>query len=72
MDKKKVEKFLNKQFDKTNSLLEEKFSKFGDNLKKKITCDLGSLAHLVSRFACNTRVIVDASSNSPVSNVKSL
>ena len=30
------------------------------------------LAHLVSRFACNTRVIVDASSNPPVSNVKSL
>ena len=32
----------------------------------------GWLAHLVSRFACNTRVIVDASSNPPVSNVKSL
>ena len=27
---------------------------------------------LVSRFACNTRVIVDASSDPPVSNVKSL
>ena len=26
--------------------------------------------HLVSRFACNTRVIVDASSNPPVSHVK--
>ena len=31
-----------------------------------------TVAHLVSRFACNTRVIVDASSNPPVSNVKSL
>ena len=30
------------------------------------------IAHLVSRFACNTRVIDDASSNPPVSNVKSL
>ena len=30
------------------------------------------LAHLVSRFACNTRVIVDVSLNPPVSNVKSL
>ena len=30
------------------------------------------LAHLVSRFACNTTVIVDTSSNPPVSNVKSL
>ena len=30
------------------------------------------LAHLVSRFAYNTGVIVDASSNPPVSNVKSL
>ena len=30
------------------------------------------LAHLVSLFACNTRVIVDASSNPLVSNVKSL
>ena len=27
-----------------------------------ILLDLGWLAHLVSRFACNTRVIVDASS----------
>ena len=33
---------------------------------------LGWLAHLVSRLACNTRVIDDASSNPPVSNVKSL
>ena len=31
-----------------------------------------ALAHLISRFACNTRVIVDASSNPPVSHVKSL
>ena len=30
------------------------------------------LALLIGRFACNTRVIVDASSNLPVSNVKSL
>ena len=30
------------------------------------------LANLVSRFPCNARVIVDASSNPPVSNVKSL
>ena len=30
------------------------------------------IAHLVSRFACNTRVIVDVSLNPPVSNVKSL
>ena len=28
------------------------------------------LAHLVSRFACNTRVIVDASSSPPVSRIK--
>ena len=34
--------------------------------------NLGWLAHLVSRFACNTRVIVDASSNTPVSDVKPL
>ena len=27
------------------------------------------LAHLVSRFACNTRMIVDASSSPPVSHV---
>ena len=33
---------------------------------------LGWLAHLVSRFACNTRVIVDASSNPPVSHLKLL
>ena len=31
-----------------------------------------TLEHLVSRVGCNTRVIVDASSNPPVSNVKSL
>ena len=31
-----------------------------------------NISHLVSRFACNTRVIIDASSNPPVSNVKSL
>ena len=30
----------------------------------------GLLAHLVSQFACNTRVIVDASSNLPVSRQK--
>ena len=29
--------------------------------------NLGWLAHLVSRFACNTRLIVDASSSPPVS-----
>ena len=28
------------------------------------------LAHLVSQFACNTRVIVDASSSTPVSHIK--
>ena len=33
---------------------------------------LGLLAHLVCRFACNTRVIVDASSNPPVSRLKLL
>ena len=32
----------------------------------------GWLAHLVSQFACNARVIVDASSDTPVSHVKSL
>ena len=31
---------------------------------------LGWLAHLVSRFACNTKVIVDASSSPPVSRIK--
>ena len=30
---------------------------------------LGWLAHLISRFACNTRLIVDASSSPPVSHV---
>ena len=35
-------------------------------------CNKGRAAHLVRRFACNTRVIVDASSNPPVSHVKSL
>ena len=30
------------------------------------------LAHLVSRFACNTMMIVDASSSPPVSHVKKL
>ena len=33
---------------------------------------LGLLAHLVSRFACNTRVILDASLNPPVSRLKLL
>ena len=33
---------------------------------------LGWLAHLVSQFACNKMVIVDASSNPPVSNIKLL
>ena len=32
----------------------------------------GYLAHLVSRFACNTRVIVYIRSNQPVSYVKLL
>ena len=35
--------------------------------------DVESLTrHLISRFACNTRMIVDASSNPPVCNVKLL
>ena len=44
------------------------------NLYKKSTAKphSGWLAHLVSRFACNTRVIVDASSNPPVSCLKLL
>ena len=33
---------------------------------------LGWLAHSVSRFACNTRVMVNASSNPPVSRLKLL
>ena len=41
------------------------------SLQSKECLHIG-IAHLVSRFACNTRVIVDASSNPPVSNVKSL
>ena len=43
-----------------------------NNSNSIIHSELLTLAHLVSRFACNTRVIVDASSNPPVSNVKSL
>ena len=31
---------------------------------------LGWLAHLVSQFPCNTRMIVDASTSPPVSHVK--
>ena len=30
---------------------------------------MGWLAHLISRFACNTRLIIDASSSPPVSHV---
>ena len=37
-----------------------------------VLSNLGWLVHLVSWFACNARVIVDASSDPPVSNVKSL
>lgn len=40
MDENKVEELLNKQFDKTNLLLEEKLLKFRDNLKKEITCEI--------------------------------
>ena len=40
MDENKVDELLNKQFDKTNLLLEEKLSKFRDNLKKEITCEI--------------------------------
>ena len=40
MDETKVEELLNKHFDKTNSLIEKKLSKFGDNLKKEITCEI--------------------------------
>ena len=39
MDETKVEELSNKHFDKTNSLIEEKLSKFGDNLKKEITSE---------------------------------
>ena len=39
MDETKVEELLNKHFDKTNSLIEEKLPKFGDNLKKEITSE---------------------------------
>ena len=41
-------------------------------LNSGIGGDWGRLAHLVSRFASNTRVIVDASSNPPVSRLKLL
>ena len=34
--------------------------------------NIGWLAHLIGRFACNTRVIVDASSYPPVSCLKLL
>ena len=40
--------------------------------KLPVVFQLGWLAHLVSRFACDTRVIVDASSNPPVSRLKLL
>ena len=40
---------------------------------KPIDIDLPRQTNMnISRFACNTRVIVDASSKPPVSNVKSL
>ena len=38
MHETKVEELLNKRLDKTNSSLKRKLSKFGDNLKKEITC----------------------------------
>ena len=38
MHETKVEELLNKRLDKTNSSLKGKLSKFGDNLKKEITC----------------------------------
>ena len=44
-------------------------------LKQKIHFKLNNarwLAHLVSRFACDARVIADASSSPPVSRVKLL
>ena len=53
-------------------------SYYWENLVKLWYCTsfydfhLGWLADLVSRFACNTRVIVDASSNPPVSRLKLL
>ena len=34
--------------------------------------NLGQLAHLASQFACNTTMIVNASSNPPLSRVKLL
>ena len=40
--------------------------------KQTIKETLGWLAHMVERLACNTRVIVDASSNLSVSRLKLL
>ena len=50
----------------------EKTEENQKQFKSKLTYLHTWLAHLVSRFACNTRVIDDASSNPPVSNDKSL
>ena len=41
-----------------------------NNIKDNTISEIGWLAHLVSRFACNTRMIVDASSSPLVSHVK--
>ena len=56
--------------DRTASLLDYLYHQ---KYFKPIGIDLPRQANMnISRFTCNTRVIVDASSNPPVSNVKSL
>ena len=39
-------------------------------IRESVVANYGWLAHSVSRFASNTNVIVDTSSNPPFSNVK--
>ena len=46
------------------------FASFNLENKRMTILSLLHLAHLVSRFPCNTKVIDDASSSPPVSRIK--
>ena len=59
-------------YDQGNLLIFRMTWVISNNLLGKVFFSLGWLAHLVSSFACNTRVIIEASSNPLVSNVKSM
>ena len=69
-----VHKFQLKSF-KHNVILLKKARKGGAVIEEQRVYEWAcviTLLHLVSRFACKTKVIVDASSNPPVSHTKSL